>query len=162
MRLRLVACASLVLFAGWLSQPVSADPSGPGFVKAQGRFYCEAPHGGKACNSKGKLTISLPDGYILDADYHQGSIPCCGGDESPDGAQVKIPDGVYMEFHGGGNGNWGIYNVELVADVSHVDKKTGMVNAWTITGDTYCGPSAAFGKGGCNMNGYGWIKIKKK
>ena len=65
-----------------------------------------------------------------------------------------------MEFAGGSQGNWGIYKVKLVADSSNVNDN-GVVTAWTITGEAYCGPSAAFGKGGCNANGYGWIKQKR-
>jgi hypothetical protein len=55
---------------------------------------------------------------------------------------------------------WGIFNVRLVADSTNVDEN-GVVRAWTIQADTYCGPSAAVGKGGCNANAYGWIKQKK-
>lgn len=129
------------------------------FKKAQGRMYCEAPHGGQGCHGHAILTISLDQGYTIDRSFHQGSLPCCGGDENGNGASTAIPAGAYMEFAGGRDGEWGIFNVKLVADSNNVDEN-GVVRAWTIEADVYCGPSAAFGKGGCNVNGYGWIKQK--
>jgi hypothetical protein len=65
-----------------------------------------------------------------------------------------------MEFAGGRDGEWGIFNVRLVADSSNVDEN-GVVKAWTILADSYCGPSGGVGKGGCNANAYAWIKVKR-
>jgi hypothetical protein len=146
--------------AACLVSPAAADAPDNTFKKAQGRMYCEAPHGGQGCHAHGTLTISLDPGHTVDRSFNQGSIPCCGGDENANHANTQIPAGVYMEFVGGKDGEWGIFNVKLVADSSNVDEN-GVVRAWTIEADTYCGPSAAAFKGGCNVNGYGWIKQKK-
>jgi len=56
-----------------------------------------------------------------------------------------------MQFVGGRDGEWGVFNVRLVADSNDVSED-GVIRAWTITGDVYCGPSVAVGKGGCNVN----------
>jgi hypothetical protein len=140
--------------------PSKADAPDNTFKKAQGRMYCEANPGHPACHATGTLTITLDPGYTIDRSYHQSAIPCCGGDENGNGSSTAIPAGVYMEFAGGRDGEWGIFNVRLVADSTNVDEN-GVVRAWTIQADTYCGPSAAVGKGGCNANAYGWIKQKK-
>ena len=66
-----------------------------------------------------------------------------------------------MEFQGGSDGEWGVFGIRLVADSSNVSED-GVVKAWTITADdVYCGPSGGAGKGGCNANGYGWVKVKR-
>jgi hypothetical protein len=65
-----------------------------------------------------------------------------------------------MEFNGGHDGEWGLFNVRLVADSNNVDEN-GVVRAWTILADVYCGPSDGVGKGGCNANGYAWIKQRR-
>ncbi len=139
------------------SPSLKADAPNNTFKKADGRMYCEAPHAASGCHASGRLTVTLDPGMALDRSYHQGSIPCCGGDENGNGSNTELPPGVYMEFAGGRDGEWGVFNVRLVADESSVDDN-GFVRAWTITADVYCGPSAAFGKGGCNVNGYGWVK----
>jgi len=74
------------------------------------------------------------------------------------GVQTK-KCGVYMRFVGGNEGEWGIFNVKLVADSANVDEN-GLGRGWTIEADTYCGPTARIGGGGCNVNGYAWIKQK--
>jgi hypothetical protein len=76
---------------------------------------------------------------LLDRSYHQGSIPCCNGDANQDHATTAIPAGIYMEFTGGNDGEWGIFDIKVVADADNVDEK-GMVRAWTITGVAYCRP----------------------
>ena len=129
------------------------------FKKATGRMYCEANPGHPACRGHNTLTITLDPGKTIDRSYNQGSVPCCGGEENGNGASTVIPAGVYVEFAGGHDGEWGIFNVKLVADSSNVDDN-GVVRAWTIEADTYCGPSGAVGKGGCNVNGYAWVKQK--
>lgn len=123
-------------------------------------MYCEAPHGGSGCHGSGRLTITLDPGCTIDRSYHQGSISCCGGNENTNGAQTEIPAGVRVQFVGGDDGEWGIFNIRLVADSDNVDEN-GVVRGWTITGDVYCGPSAAAFTGGCNVNGYAWIKQKR-
>lgn len=133
------------------------DAPGNGFKQASGRMYCEAGHGGSACHASGRLTITLDPGFTIDRSYHQGSIPCCGGNENGNGNNTEIPGGVYMRFAGGSDGEWGVFNIRLVADSDNVDEN-GVVRGWTITGDVYCGPSAAVGTGGCNVNAYAWIK----
>lgn len=137
-----------------------AGPPDNTFRKAEGRIYCEANPGHPGCHASGQLTITLDPGYTIDRSYHQSPIPCCGGDENSNGSLTATPAGVYMEFAGGKDGEWGIFNVKLVADSSNVDEN-GVVRAWTIIADSYCGPSGAFGKGGCNANAYGWIKVKR-
>ena len=47
-----------------------------------------------------------------------------------------------MEFVGGRDGEWCVFNIRLVADSANAER-------------------AAVGKGGCNVNAYGWIKQKK-
>jgi hypothetical protein len=37
------------------------------------------------------------------------------------GANTEIPAGVYVEFNGGSEGEWGIFNIKLIADSSNVD-----------------------------------------
>jgi hypothetical protein len=140
--------------------PARADAPDNSFKKAQGRMYCEANPGHPACHAVGTLTITLDPGYTIDRSYHQSALRCCGGEENGNGNSTEIPAGVYMEFNGGHDGEWGIFNIKLVADSSNVDEN-GVVRAWTITGDVYCGPSGAVGKGGCNANAYGWIKQKR-
>jgi hypothetical protein len=131
------------------------------FRKASGQMYCEAPHGGQGCHSRGRLTISIEPGYVIDRSYHQGSIPCCSGAENGNGASTEIPGGVYMQFNGGQYGEWGVFGIKLSADSNDVDDN-GNVRAWTITADdVYCGPSAAVGTGGCNVNAYAWVKVKR-
>jgi hypothetical protein len=154
-----LALATIPL-AAWLAVSASAEAPDNSFKKAEGRMYCEAPHGGQGCHGHATLTISLDPGYTIDRSFHQSSLHCCGGTENGNGASTQIPAGVYMEFVGGSDGEWGIFNVKLVADSNNVDDD-GVVRAWTIEADTYCGPSAAFGKGGCNVNGYGWVKQKR-
>lgn len=83
-----------------------------------------------------------------------------GGEENANRQLTPVPAGVYMEFIGGHDGEWGIFNVRLVADSTNVDDN-GVVRAWTIMADSYCGPSAVPGKGRCNANAYGWIKVKR-
>jgi hypothetical protein len=140
--------------------PARSDAPDNTFKKASGRMYCEAPAHGQACHDHGTLTISLDPGYTIDHSYHQGLIPCCGGEENGNRNGTEIPGGVYMEFAGGNDGEWGVFNIKLVADSGNVDDK-GLVRAWTITGDVYCGPSAGIGKGGCSVNAYGWVKQKR-
>lgn len=140
--------------------PANADAPDNTFKKAQGRLYCEANPGRPACHATGTLTITLDPGYTIDRSFHQTSLPCCGGDENGNGNTTAVPAGVYMEFNGGRDGEWGVFNVRLVADSTNVDEN-GVVRAWTIMGDVYCGPSGGVGKGGCNANAYGWIKQKR-
>jgi len=155
--------SSLLALALLGSPTASTRPDAPDstFKKASGRMYCEANHGASACKSIGRLTVSLDPGYTIDRSYHQGTIPCCGGDENRNGNITEIPPGVYMEFVGGRDGEWGVFGIRLVADSTSVNDD-GQVTAWTITSDqVYCGPSAAVGKGGCNVNAYAWIKQKR-
>jgi hypothetical protein len=160
MKMKLIR--SLVAFCLMGSPIVPRTPDAPDntFKKAQGRMYCEANPRQPACHSTGTLTITLDPGYTIDRSYHQGAIPCCGGEENHNGKSTEIPAGVYMEFAGGHDGEWGVFKVKLVADSNNIDEN-GVVKAWTITGDVYCGPSGAPGKGGCNANAYGWIKQKR-
>jgi hypothetical protein len=137
-----------------------ADAPDNTFKKAQGRMYCEANPRQPACHATGTLTIALDPGFTIDRSYNQSAIPCCGGDENGNRNNTPIPAGLYMEFVGGRDGEWGVFNVKLVADTSNVDEN-GVVKAWTITADVYCGPSGALGKGGCNVNAYGWMKQKR-
>jgi hypothetical protein len=138
-------------------------PPDNSFRKAEGDMYCEAPHGGQGChNHNARLTISLEPGYTIDRSYQQAALRCCGGDEyRGDGRATEIPAGVYMEFSGGNDGEWGVFGLRLVADADKVDEE-GRVTAWTVTADdVYCGPSAAIGKGGCNVHATAWIKVKR-
>ena len=146
----------LPLFVSFASDADAPDHS---FKKADGRMYCEANPGQPACHGHRTLTITLDAGKTIDRSYHQASKSCCGGEENGNGANTEIPAGVYVEFNGGSQGEWGIFNIKLIADSSNVDD-SGVVRAWTIEADTYCGPSGAVGKGGCNVNGYAWVKQK--
>ena len=159
-RLSVMLVVAMLCGVGAQLQKVHAGPPDNSFRKADGRIYCEANPGHPGCHASGQLTITLDPGYTIDRSYHQNAMPCCGGDENSNGNLTSIPAGVYMEFAGGKDGEWGIFNVKLVADSSNVDEN-GVVRAWTIVADSYCGPSGALGKGGCNANAYGWIKVKR-
>ena len=145
--------------ASFLVVPLKADAPDNTFKKADGRMYCEANPGQPACHGRRTLTITLDPGKTIDRSYHQGSKPCCGGDENSNGANTEIPAGVYVEYNGGSQGEWGVFNIKLIADSSNVGDD-GFVRAWTIEADTYCGPTGRLGGGGCNVNGYAWVKQK--
>lgn len=150
---------ALVAVTLFLVVPLKADAPDNTFKKADGSMYCSANPGQQACHGHRTLTITLDPGKTIDRSYHQGSKPCCGGNENGNGANTEVPAGVYVEYNGGSEGEWGIFNIKLTADSSNVDEN-GVVRAWTIEADTYCGPTARVGGGGCNVNGFAWIKEK--
>ncbi|HEY2497623.1 MAG TPA: hypothetical protein VGK24_11175 [Candidatus Angelobacter sp.] len=157
-RLTLIAVASLFVICALPA--LAQNPPDNSFKKLGGRLYCEAPARGSGCNADGSLVLALEKGEMIDRSYSQGPLPCCGGDENKNGMLVPIPNGVYMHFSGGRDGEWAVYNVRLMADATNVDDQ-GRVKAWTLLAHVYCGPSAAVGKGGCNGNAEAWIKVKK-
>jgi len=131
------------------------------FKQATGRMYCGADWGKSGCHGAGAIKLPTDVGYTIDKSYHQGNIPCCGGNENNNGATVEVPAGVYIETVCGGDGECGVFDLKLVADSSDIDEN-GNVRAWTVTArDVYCGPSARVGAGGCNMNVYAWVKQKR-
>jgi V8-like Glu-specific endopeptidase len=157
-------CSYLKSVRDTLSLPskptVKSEPQDPTLRRAQGKIYCEANPGGHACHEAGELTITLEPGYAIDDSFEQKSLPCCGGDENKNHDTTKIPAGIYMEFTGRADGEWGVFKVRLVADTSSADEK-GAVRTWKILADSYCGPSGAFGKGMCNVHADAWVKVKK-
>jgi hypothetical protein len=138
-----------------------ADAPDNTFKKAQGDMYCSANPGQPACHGHRTLTITLDSGYTIDRSFHQSSMHCCGGRENHNGDPTAIPAGVYVELTGGSEGEWGVFNIKLVADSSNVGDD-GVVKAWTIEADSYCGPTGKVGGGGCNVHGVGWIKQMRK
>ena len=88
---------------------------------------------------------------MIDKSQGGGSISCCGGDENGNHNSTSIPSGVKVAVSGGGQGEWGILNVNLAANADDIDDN-GKVKAWTVQAELYCGPSCAVGKGGCNVN----------
>jgi hypothetical protein len=139
--------------------PVFAEPPSAAFKTVDGRMYGEAAHCGNAHRGIQRLRIPLDAGKTIDRSYAQASVACCGGEENRNNDATAIPAGVYMELSGGNQGEWGVFNVRLYVDTNDVDA-TGKITAWTVQADTYCGPSCAVGKGGCNVNARAWIKQK--
>jgi len=140
---------------------LKGGPPDSTFKQATGRMYCGADWGKSGCHGAGAIKLPTDVGYTIDKSYHQGNIPCCGGNENNNGATVEVPAGVYIETVCGGDGECGVFDLKLVADSSDIDEN-GNVRAWTVTArDVYCGPSARVGAGGCNMNVYAWVKQKR-
>src|SRR5438045_2323332 len=102
MKIKFISWALVACLIFPASPVLRADAPNNTFKKAEGRMYCEAPHGGSGCHASGRLTVTLDSGMVLDRSYHQGSVPCCGGDENGNGNNTELPPGVYMEFVGGG------------------------------------------------------------
>jgi hypothetical protein len=145
-----------------VAAPAKADPPAGNFKKATSWFHCDADHGHGGVHGAQSVKIPLDSGYVIDKSQQQGSINCCGGDENGNGATTAVPPGVYVEYSHGGNGEWGLFGLNLVADVNDIGDD-GSIRAWTVTAtDVYCGPSSAFGKGGVNMKAYVWVKQKPK
>ena len=155
-RIFALACAFVTATA-----PITIDAPDRTFKKAETAFHCDADHGRSGVHGAQTVKVTLDDSFVLDKSYQQGSIQCCGGDENSNGQSTAVPPGIYIEYSHGGNGEWGLFDLSLAADVHDIGDD-GRVKAWTVTAkDVYCGPSAGFGKGGVNMKAYVWVKQKK-
>jgi hypothetical protein len=132
-----------------------ADAPTADFKKFAGQMYGEADQGKPAHRSHQELTIAVPAGMVIDANYSEGSIACCGGDENGNGNSTSVPSGIYIEVGGGNAGEWGILSIKRS---SITDDNTGKLTGYKVEAELYCGPSADHG--GCNVHLFAWAKLR--
>src|SRR5207302_10281301 len=61
---------------------LKGGPPDSTFKQATGRMYCGADWGKSGCHGAGAIKLPTDVGYTIDKSYHQGNIPCCGGNEN--------------------------------------------------------------------------------